>query len=632
MSKKKKIMLLTNPPWLKTGLAENGKYLAEYLEKTGKYDLIYYCQQVSVLDPHHAQMPWKSIGCIPADQQTVQQLQQDQGRARWAAYGNMLIDNVVNEVKPDVLWASDDIWSFPDLHKKSWAEKLNLVLHITVDSKPILPLAYEQAKACKNFYTWAKFASDEIKLQGKDFAHVKQIYGMSNTNIYSPITKQEKSGIRKEFNLNEKTVIIGYVFRNQLRKSAPELLMAFKEFKRENPYADVKIHLHTSVSEMQNGWDFPRLMDEYKINKTDILFTYFCKNCKRWEVKPYVGEDLNCRYCKAEKTVITPNIADGVADEEMRYVYGLWDASISPITSGGMEYHNVQSLLCGMPLASTNYSSGQDFAAQSFVYSINWHPRGEAGTSFTKSTNDINSIRNYINKIYKMSQRDRDEMGEKGREWAIKTFSPEVIGKQWENVFDALPDVDSSKITLEVKAKNDSYPNPSIENDFEWIKALYKNILNMEVPDNDSGLLHWSQVLKSGKSRQEVYNYFIGVAREENNKTQKPVDFSSVLDKNGKKRALFVMKESIGDITICTQLFEDFHNKHPNTDLYVGIDPKYADVLIGNPYIHKVLPYQPFFEQEMACCGAGQGKDSELFHYYFHPGILTQRHLQYLYS
>ncbi len=50
---------------------------------------------------------------------------------------------------------------------------------------------------------------------------------------------------------------------------------------------------------MQAGWDFSRMMDYYKIDKKDVLFTYVCKACKRWEVKPYAGEDLNCRYCGA---------------------------------------------------------------------------------------------------------------------------------------------------------------------------------------------------------------------------------------------------------------------------------------------------------------------------------------------
>lgn len=634
MAKKKKIMILTNPPWISTGLGENGKFLAQYLMKTGKYEVIYYCQQVTTNDTHHRQMPWKSVGCIPGDQNVINQLQQDQGRWRYVAYGNMLIDQVINEFKPDILWCSDDAWSFPDIHKKSWAQVLNLVYHITVDSKPVLPLAYEQAKMCKNFYTWAKFASDEIKRQGIEYSHVKQIYGMSHNSIFSPIHKLEKADLRKQFGIKDSTIIIGYVFRNQLRKEALNLLLALKEFKNENPLADVKIHLHTSVSEMGQGWDFPRLMDYYKIDKNDVLFTHLCKSCKRWEVKPYIksnepnGEDWNCRFCNAQKSVITPNIGDSVLDEEMRFVYGLWDASVSPITSGGMEYHNVQSLLCGLPLASTNYSSGEDFAEQPFVYSINWHPRFEAGSSFIKAANDVKSIKNFIAKMYKCSDKERREIGEKGREWAVKTFSVENIGKQWEEVFDALPDVDTSKITLDVKPKNDSFPNPNITDDSEWVKSLYKNILNMDVAENDKGLSDWLSALKNGKNRNDIYNFFINTAREENNKTQKPVDFSAILDKNGKKRGLFVIKESIGDIVLCTQLFESFHDQYPNHDLYVACDPKFFEILMGNPYIHKVIAYQAFMEQEMICIGASQSE--KFFDVYMHPAIQSQRVLNYL--
>ena len=630
MSHKKKIIISSDALWLRSGLAENAKYLMRHLVKTGKYDLVYYAQQVSVGDPNHRQMFVKSIGCLPDNPTEIQHIMADEGRKRWAAYGGYMMDRVIEEEKPDIFVGVNDIWSYPDPHKKSWFNKLNFVYHITVDSKPILPLAYEQARACKNYFTWAKFAQKEMIKQGIEYSHVKQIYGMSNIDIYSPITKNEKSDLRKKFGINEKTVLIGYVFRNQLRKSVPELLIAFKEYKKENPFIDVKLHLHTHVPEMAGGWDIPRLMDYHKINKNDVLFTYYCKNCKQWEVKPYEGEDRKCRYCHAEKDVITPNIGDGVADDEMRYIYGLWDASVSPITSGGMEYHNVQSLLCGKYLASTNYSSGEDFAEQPFVYSISWHPRGEHGTSFIKSSNDINSIKGFISKVCKMSQRDFDDIGEKSRDWALKTFSADVIGKQWENVFDNLPDVDTSKITIEVESKNDQYAMPNITDDLSWVKDLYKNILKMDVPDHDSGVVFWISSIKNGRSRQDIYNYFISVARDENNKNQKPVDFGTFLDKNGKKRALFVIKQSIGDVLICTQLFESLHEQYPNTDLYVATDMKYASVLLGNPYVHKILPYQDFMESEMACIGAGQPVGNELFNYYFHPAIQTQRQLNYL--
>jgi hypothetical protein len=88
MSRKKKILIQTNAPWMKTGLAENGKILAKYLYKTGKYDIVYYCSQTHQHDPALQTTPWKSYGCIPADPHVQQQLNQDPGKARDVAYGS----------------------------------------------------------------------------------------------------------------------------------------------------------------------------------------------------------------------------------------------------------------------------------------------------------------------------------------------------------------------------------------------------------------------------------------------------------------------------------------------------------------------------------------------------------------
>ena len=57
--------------------------------------------------------------------------------------------------------------------------------------------------------------------------------------------------------------IIGFVFRNQLRKSVPNLLDGFVEFKNSNPQSKAKLLLHTHWSE---GWDIPRLLREKNID------------------------------------------------------------------------------------------------------------------------------------------------------------------------------------------------------------------------------------------------------------------------------------------------------------------------------------------------------------------------------
>lgn len=621
MSRRKKIVLNTNPGWIHTGLAENGMLLARHLAKTGKYDLTYYASQTHTQDPNHARQPWKSRGCIPPDPQVHMRAQQDSmGYGRWLAYGNLMIGDTIKDEKPDIFWGSDDIWSFgAEFWKASWWNQIHSLLHITVDSLPVSEMAYEQAAVTPGYFTWAKFAADEMRKR-KDMAHVRQIYGATDVNSFAPLSAAERLDLRKRFGISPNALVIGYLGRNQLRKEFLNLLMGFRDFKAENPRVEAKVHLHTSFSETAQGWDLPRLVKYLNIDPKDVLCTYVCKNCGQWHIAPYVGEDIDCPHCGAKKSMVTANIAHGVPHEEMKILYGIRDATISPLTSGGQEYELVNSLLCSVPLACTNYSSGADFCLNPFVHPIEWHPRFEAGSSFMKASNDVGSIKRFIAKVHAMSPAQKQAIGEQSRDWAVKTFSIDTIGKQWEDVFDALPPKDWSSITLTSKPKNPDFPMPQIASNEEWVRALYSGILLCE-PDPD-GMKNWLQTLQNGTPREAIYQFFQERAREDNSKNQPPQDFSSLFDKNGRKRILFVLKESGGDIFIATSLFPGLRNLYPEADLYVATDPKFHAILDGNPDVHKVLPYLPIMEQEMVM--------REYVDHYVFPAIATQRQLAYL--
>lgn len=631
---KRRILLQTNPPWIKTGLAEAGKTLMKYLHKTGKYDLGYYCTQTSIGDHNLQLTPWKSYGALPTDPRAIQELNNDPGKARDAAYGAWNIDNVIKDFKPDIYLGSDDIWFAPKNHymDKSWWKQVNPILHVTVDSLPVLDQAYEQAILTPNYFTWAKFAANEMKARNSKCSHVGQIYGATDTTKFSPIADAERSDLRKRFGIGDNTVVFLFVFRNQLRKQGVQCLEAFAHFKREHPTADAKLWFHTSFSERGQGWDIPKMAGYYGVKIEDILATYTCKTCGNWHVASYRGEDLDCPYCGAKKSMITVNIVNGVPDEQMRYVYGVSDACISAFSSGGQEYHNSQSLLCGKPLASTNYSSGADFCEQPFVYTLGFSTYIEQGTNFIKATTSTRDIKNYMVKVWKSSRRELIEWGEKGREWATKTFSIETIGAQWMEVFDKLPVKDWSSITLTQEPKNDQFPFPTIEDENQFIHSLYVNILKMNEPEHGDGFKNWKEVLRKGSARQSVYDFFINEARKENAKNQAAgQDFWSMIDKTtGRPRVLLLIKESIGDIIMVTSLFRSLADQHPGADIYVMAEAKYHELLLGNPYVFRVLPYLPAAEQEMLMMGAGQPDSEAYFSAFYHPCIQTQRLLSYL--
>ena len=622
MSNRHKIVFQTNAPWLKSGLAENGRTLMNWLARRDKYDLTYYCSQTFSNDGNLDKLPYKAYGAIPADQNFLNQFANDPGKLRDIYYGGSNIEKIIKEVKPTIWVGSDDIWAFPNHYFDSeWFKKINSVMHITVDSFPISDMAYKQAQATKYYLTWAKFAVAEMAKRDPKCSHVDFIYGASDTKKFKPISSAEKRELRKQLGIDPKDKIFIYLGRNQLRKEFGNVLQAFSIYKKNYPKTPVKLLFHTAWSESSNGWDIPKLRDYFGINKEDVLATTICRSCGKWEIKPYEGENTDCGSCGSKKSVVTVNgWNEGVSDEELHLIYGIADASISAFTSGGLEFHNVNSLLCGLPLACTNYSCGEDFCEQPFVFPIKWHSRHEHQSSFIKAANDVYSIVEFITKIVNSSNKDLEEVSEKGLDWARKTFSIDTIGQKWEKLFDSMPLPDWSSIDLNPVRKNENYPMPNIDNSEEWVRALYKNILMVD-PDPD-GFKHWIEKIQQGTSKQDIYNFFIKRAQEDNRKNEPAKDFSSLFDNNGRKRIFFAMKESGGDLFVATSLFKGLKDIYPDSDLYVGCDPKFAEVVAGNPYVYKIIAYHPIMEQELAM--------RQFVDYYYYPAIATQVRLNYL--
>lgn len=616
-----KIILQTNFPLMVSGLAENGRMLAKYLDKTGKYDFLYYGSQAIVDHPDITRLPYRTIGCIDPIENNA--LKGDFINHRDLCYGSRNLHKLIEKEKPTIWLGSDDIWAFqPHVYKSNWFNKINSILHITADSLPISKMAYEQAAATPNFVTWAKFAQKEMNSRG---GNVKHIYGASDTTKFRPISKTEKLELRKRNNISKDDLIFIYLGRNQLRKEFGNILLAFTEFKKENPGVQAKLLFHTSFAEHQNGWDIPYLMENSKLPKTDVLTTMFCRQCRQWEVKPYSGENLDCRFCGTKKAVCSCSIQYGVEHDELHQVYGLADASISAFTSGGLEFHNVNSLLCGLPLACTNYSCGEDFCEQSFVYPIKWHKRFEANTSFMKATNDITSIKNYMATIARQSEAERQEIGEKGRAWASETFAIETIGAQWEKLFDSMPYPDWSKIDLKPALKHPDFPMPLIEDNIAWVKELYRGFFDINVQDNDKGLLDWLESLRQGRSRESIRDFFVGEAQRENQRLAPAKNFSDLFDKTGNKKLLFAMKESGGDIVIATALLKGLKDAYPDTDIYFACNPKFNEILEGNPHIYKVIP----FTDDMDNPGSELAM-MKYVDYFYYPAIATQKFLDML--
>lgn len=625
--KKKTVIIQTDCPCVKTGLGRNGKEIANYLYRTGKYNIVYYASGLPWENVEYQKYPYKIVGALPMTQQEIDNINRDPNYARACAYGAYYIDRVVKEFKPDVMIFSNDSWSFDGYWTKNWWNKFHCVPQITLDSIPFLPQQIEFIKNSKDFFVWAEFAEKESKRLG--FNNVKTLTGIVNDKPFKKLPKLDKLNLKRKFNIPEDSFICGFTFRNQTRKEIFPLLEGFKTFYESLPSsANVYLLLWTNFSE---GWDIPRYCKDNKIDETKILTGYICKTCGEYEIKSYTGQDLDCKFCGAKKGQITSNVSLGVTEEELNEVYNLMDCYYQGANASGLEIPIIEALYCELPIATMDYAATSTFIGQPFTYSLDFSWTYQIGTNFKRSCPYAFSVTKFLKKFYEMTEAKRSELGQKARQWALSKFSPDVVGKQWENYIDSLPEVNYDYEFTE-KPKNPNAIIPPTEDNAIWIKSLYKEILNMTVDETDDGFKNWDQQLKNGAKREDIHKFFINVAVEKNktNPSANQLDFKTLLLNNGKKNFLLVAPESAGDILYVTSVLKGLRKSYPKEtwNLNFACKPEFAELLEGCTEIDKILPYMPFMEQEIACLG--QGTNKGLFDGYCFITALSQRFLSYL--
>jgi glycosyltransferase involved in cell wall biosynthesis len=552
-------------------------------------------------------------------------MNQDQALARNAGYGGQTIDKIIEREKPDAYIGIEDIWAFSGYTDKKWWNNINCMIWTTLDSLPILPEAVKNANKIKNYYTWSSFASKELNRLGHK--HVDTLHGAIDTTNFFKFKSDEKLKLRSRLKIDKDDFIIGFVFRNQLRKSVPNLLEGYKIFCEKNPECSAKLLLHTHWKE---GWDIPRLIKEKGINPKNVLTTYVCAHCKNFEIKPYEEEKKDCGLCGAEKTQVTPNTRLGVTEEQLNEIYNLMNVYCHPFTSGGQEIPIQEAKLVELVTLVTNYSCGEDCCTEdSAGLPLSWSEYREPGTQFIKASTNPESIASQLKKVYSMKDSKLKLLGEQARDFVIKNYSIEAIGKKLESIIDNMPEVNWDYDFKPIE-KNPNYIPPEIKNDDDFIKDIYKNILQLDVNESDDGFKHWKNRLSTDMDRDGVLQHFQQVAKKENKKQEK-IDFTDILDKEDEgNRILFSMPQSIGDIYMSTTLLKNIKELYPNYNIYYATKPEYFEILDGNPYIHKVIPYSKSLDSLPAM--EGQGNHKGFFEIAFLPFIGTQKMLNYIHN
>jgi glycosyltransferase involved in cell wall biosynthesis len=591
-----------------TGFGKHKKNLLSYLYNTGKYDIIELSNGYTWESEQLKFVPWESYGTLPSDPEIHKEIAIDERRKNAAGYGAEMIDHAVKELKPDIYLGIEDVWAFNGFIEKEWWNKIHCIVHTTLDSLPILPDAVNAAEKIKNYFVWASFAEKAMHKLGH--THVKTVHGTLDASSFYRLTDEDRLKLRNRFKLSDE-YIIGFVFRNQLRKSVPNLLDGFKLFQENNKQAKAKLLLHTSWNE---GWDIVKLLKEKEIDPKNILTTYVCKNCNAYNVKSFSSHVVNCDFCRTQNSCETTNVKTGVNEQQLNEIYNLMDVYCHPFTSGGQEIPIQEAKLTELITLVTNYSCGEDCSTEaSGGFPLEWAEYREPGTQFIKASTLPTSIFSQLQHVYSLPLETKTLLGKSARQFVIDNYSIEVVGKFFENLFDSFPHVDYIFENKKLKCDPFYDPDASLQ-DKEWVESLYNNILTKQDP---AGVIHWMQRLKSDLSRSDVLNYFRKIALSDNQKSFLDEMLSSLKENNNLKKIAFVQPNGVEEIIIATSLVTSIKKSYPDYDIYFFTRNEYFDLINSHPDIKKVLNY--FNKMDDPLFFEGKGSNNKYFDIVFAP-------------
>jgi hypothetical protein len=309
-----------------------------------------------------------------------------------------------------------------------------------------------------------------------------------------------------------------------------------------------------------------------------------------------------------------------------------------PATSGACELPCVEAALTEKIITTAPYSFGEDIIENnkgSIPMKFTFYT--EHGTQFLKSQPSAYELSKIFKKVFEMKPQVRFKMEQDSRKWALENYGIEVNGKKIEEFIDTFEILDDSVFEFESEPSKKQNPFAIIEDNADnklWVKSLYKLILDSDVTDQDEGLIHWLQRLEQNIPKEQIENYFREVAKQEVEKQNvKTIEIKDLFNEfKDYKKVLIVQPESIGDIFLVTSLLESLRSRYPSNKykIYFATKPEYQDLINGNPFVDKWVPYHPIMDNVILMEG-GMGQKG-ICDIVYSPYFSTQRLLSYMHN
>ena len=308
------------------------------------------------------------------------------------------------DFKADVIITLQDIWTLNSQILADMSRRgLRWIPIIPIDHEPIPPATYNRLKLAYRIIAMSKFGYDELKKVGM---HSTYIPHTIETDLYKPMTSEEKKIVRQKAKLPEDAFLFGMVAANKdnpPRKSFQEVLDAFKIFldKHKNTY----IYFHT-IHNQQGG--FPIL-----------------------EYAKFIGVDSHVITCDPNDYLYR------IKHTDMPKIYNSFDCLLAPSRNEGFGVPIIEAQSCGIPVITTNFTAQKTLVKDGetgYLVNISYKHYSPLGAYV-----GIPCVEDLYKKMELVYNADRVKMGVKAREHVINNYDFNLVWKnKWLPFLDKL--------------------------------------------------------------------------------------------------------------------------------------------------------------------------------------------------
>tara|TARA_R110002074_G_scaffold282221_4_gene453744 strand:+ start:3722 stop:4987 length:1266 start_codon:yes stop_codon:yes gene_type:complete len=392
--KKTTVMVLSDHPLSPSGVGTQTKYMIEAMLATGKYRFV--CLGGAIKHNNYTPLkvdPWEEDWLIyPID-----------------GYGNAaMIRSFLMNHKPDILWFMTD----PRFYGWLWEIEnevravVPMVYYHVWDNYPYPEFNKQWYDSNDMIVTISKVTSDIVRNVSPQIEE-RYLPHAVNNDIFTTLPEDAVASFRKSTlgDLSKDKIVFFWNNRNARRKMSGSVVWWFKEYLDKVGHDKAMLLMHTDPMDV-HGQDLIKIMEHLGLTNGQVMIS---------------------------KEKIPP--------EHLSMLYNMADCTINVADAEGFGLATFESLACGTPII-VNMTGGLQ---EQVTDGENWFGIGlEPASKAIIGSQDVPYIYEdrvsgdeFVEALIKftnLSEKERSELGEAGRQHVLKNYSMDKFAKQWDQV------------------------------------------------------------------------------------------------------------------------------------------------------------------------------------------------------